>query len=100
MLELSDVHVRLVTSDITSLVHDAVFINSFSEMAHIYALSAVLNVPIRSYYHPELSSEVFTRRVVGRDVRDSKCGVVLMWTVVNFDPCRYIYSKSLCAHCR
>jgi len=75
-------------------VHDAVFINPFSEMAHINALSTVLNEPIRSYYppqaNPEISSEVFTRRVVGRGVRDCKCDVVLMWTVVNFDPCRYI----------
>jgi len=76
--KLSDV--RQVTSDRTSLVHGAVFINSFREMAHIYALSAVLNEPIRS--------EVFTRRVVGRGVTDSKCDVVLMWTYVNFDPCR------------
>ena len=66
---------RIVTSDIHKLIKDAIRLGSFSEMAHMYAASAAIKKPIRSYYppqaHPELSSEPFTRTIVGRGAKQS-----------------------------
>ena len=73
---------RIITSPAQKLIEDAVKLNSYSELAHIYAASASLRQPIRSYYppqlHPELTSEPFTRTVVGRDVKLSNTVVSLM----------------------
>ena len=55
-----------------------------SEMAHMYAASAAIKKPIRSYYppqaHPELSSEPFTRTIVGRGAKQSNPAGCIMWT--------------------
>ncbi|XP_053391468.1 uncharacterized protein LOC128554245 [Mercenaria mercenaria] len=75
---------RIVTSEYDKLVHDAIKKNTYSEMAHIYALSAALCEPIQSYFPPQIKPElsaVFTRTVVGRDVpQDLAPQVMLMWS--------------------
>lgn len=52
---------RIIVSEYKKLVEDTVTLGSYSEMIHMYALSAVLNMPIRSFYppqiHPELASD-------------------------------------------
>ena len=64
---------RTVTSNVNKLIEDAVKLGSNAELAHMYAISAVLGQPTRSYYppqiHSELTSEPFTRTVVGRNVK-------------------------------
>jgi hypothetical protein len=76
--------IRIITSVFKVLVHDAVVLKSYSEMAHVYALSAAIGRPIRSYYppqiNPEYSSEPHTRRIVGRNVSDTNPNIVIMWT--------------------
>ena len=73
-----------MTSGIHKLIKDAIRLGSFSEMAHMYAASAAINKPIRSYYppqaHPELSSEPFTRTIVGRGAKQSNPAGCIMWT--------------------
>ena len=63
---------RIIVTDYKKLVEDTLKLGSYSEMIHIYAISAVLNVPIRSYYppqlQPELASDAYTKKVVGRGV--------------------------------
>ena len=62
---------RIVTSAYDKLVRDAVIDESYAEMAHVYALSAALGIPIKSYYPPQLNHELssaFTRTVCGRKV--------------------------------
>ena len=86
---------RIVTSNINSLIHDAVTLGCYSEMAHIYAISASLKTPIRSYYppqlHPELSSEPFTRTVLGRDVSFSNTDIVIMWSCIMYPANTNVY---------
>uniref|UniRef100_A0A8W8P6P7 Uncharacterized protein n=1 Tax=Magallana gigas TaxID=29159 RepID=A0A8W8P6P7_MAGGI len=59
---------RVVSGTYEQILDDAVNINSYSGMSHIYALSAVLGKP-RSYYPPQLAaefvSEPYTRKAVG-----------------------------------
>ena len=75
---------RIITSNVDKLIQDAVKLGSYSELAHMYAISSSLSRPIRSYYppqlHPELTSEPFTRTVVGRDVKLSNTVLCIMWT--------------------
>ena len=75
---------RIVTSDIHKLIKDAIRLGSFSEMAHMYAASAAIKKPIRSYFPPqaqlELSSEPFTRTIVGRGAKQSNPAGCIMWT--------------------
>lgn len=77
---------RIVTSQYQKLVIDAVTDKTYSEMAHIYALSAALGIAIYSYYPPQMNSELssaFTRNVYGRKVRAGSRSVLsLMWTSV------------------
>jgi hypothetical protein len=77
---------RIVNSDYNTLILDTVKLNSFSELAHIYALSAVIGEPIKSYYPPQLhseySSEPMTRRVIGRGVKDGPAKVTIMWSMM------------------
>lgn len=75
--------VRLVTSNYEKLVRAAKVENSFSEMAHLYAMSAALKQPIMSYFPPQINNELsaaFSRKVCGRQVRDSKTPAVTMWS--------------------
>ena len=49
---------RIITSNVTKLIEDAVKLGSYSDLAHIYAASAFLDQPIRSYYPPQLHPEL------------------------------------------
>ena len=76
---------RVIVSDYHKLVRDSVMLGSYSELAHIYALSASIKSPIRSYLPPQVCSdflsEPFTRKVVGRKVNmNSDSVATLMWT--------------------
>ncbi|KAK3603233.1 hypothetical protein CHS0354_007563 [Potamilus streckersoni] len=80
---ISDNHI--VVSEYSKLLMDAIEDGSYSEMAHIYALSASISKPIRSYYPPQLqaefASEPFNRKVVGRAVNKSApTAACIMWT--------------------
>ena len=80
---------RIIVTDYKKLVEDTLKLGSYSEMIHIYAISAVLNVPLRSYYppqlQPELASDAYTKKVVGRGVK-SACSsdIIIMWSQMCF----------------
>lgn len=62
---------RIVTSPYDKIVVDTLKVNTYSEMAHIYALSAAIYEPIQTYFPPQLKPELssaFTRTVVSRGV--------------------------------
>jgi hypothetical protein len=65
--------IRIVTPAFPDAIQAVTQIDSFLDMLHIYALSAVLSCPLRSYYPPvtanECLSEPFSRKVVGRGVK-------------------------------
>ena len=75
---------RVIISDYEKLVSDSIVIGSYSELAHIYALSASLGKPLRSYFPPQICSEFlsepFTRKVLGRKVKDNIPVATVMWT--------------------
>ena len=76
---------RVIVSDYEKLVQDAIALGSYAELAHIYALSASVGKPVRSYFPPQMFSdflsEPFTRKVVGRNVRpEGESVATLMWT--------------------
>ena len=75
--------IRIVTSSYRKLVGDALKDGEYSEMGHIYALSAALQIPIKSYFPPcaqeELSS-AFCKLVCARDVNCMEAFVHVMWT--------------------
>ena len=76
---------RIIVSEYKKLVEDTVTFGPYSEMIYMYALSCVLNMPIRSFYppqiQPELASDAFSRMVVGWKVRGaSSSNIVIMWT--------------------
>ena len=74
---------RIVTSTYDKLVRDALTDRCYSEMAHIYALSAALGITVHSHYPPQLNSELsnaFNRNVRGRKVADSESKLSVMWT--------------------
>ena len=80
---------RIVCGSFEQILKDAVTINAYSGMRHIYALSAALRKPIRSYYPPQLNaefvSEPYTRKVVGRGVKSSEPPLAtIMWTQSGF----------------
>ena len=64
---------RVIVSDYEKLVKDSIAIGSYAELAYIYALSASVGKPVRSYFPPQMFSdflsEPFTRKVVGRKVK-------------------------------
>jgi len=76
---------RIVTCPFNQLVKETVTLASFSSMTHMYALSAALHEPIRSYYPPQLNvefvSEPHCRKVIGRNVnKSSECIATIMWS--------------------
>lgn len=78
---------RIVCGSFEQILKDAVTINS--GMSHIYALSAALRKPIRSYYPPKVNaefvSEPYLREVFGRGVKSSEPPLAtLMWTQMRF----------------
>ena len=76
---------RVVTSTFNYLITSAVRDGMYSELLHLYALSASLGRTIDSYYPPVISStfhsEPFNRKVIGRNVHQSKPSCCkIMWT--------------------
>ena len=75
---------RIITGKVNKLIEDAIKLGSNSELAHMFAVSAFLGQPIRPIYsrqiHHELTSDPFTRTVVGRDVKLSNTVICIMWT--------------------
>ena len=76
---------RVIVNNFDKLVHDSIVCGSYSELAHIYALSASIGKPIRSYFQPQMYSEYlsepFTRKVVGRKLKqDYESVATVMWT--------------------
>ncbi|WAR07112.1 hypothetical protein MAR_017070 [Mya arenaria] len=80
----------IVTSQFPKLLNDTIMVGSFSELAHIYAISAAIRLPINSYYPPQLylrSSGPLTREVFGRGVRkDLIPDICVMWTKMRLPP--------------
>ena len=99
---------RIVCGSFEQILKDAVTINAYSGMSHIYALSAALRKPIRSYYPPQLNaefvSEPYTRKVVGRGVKSSEPPLAtIMWTQMRFSgqfsPNHFVPLLSKIKHC-
>ena len=69
------------------LIEDACKPNAFSELAHIYALSAALGTPIQSYMPASGAvrfANLYTCLVVGRGVRGAAAAMfTLMWTMMS-----------------
>jgi len=69
------------------LIEDACKPNAFSELAHIYALSAALGTPIQSYMPASGAvcfANPYTCLVVGRGVRGAAAAMfTLMWTMMS-----------------
>ena len=49
---------RIIVSRYNKLIKDSIQLGAYSEMIHMYVLSAALNMPIRSYYPPQMSPEL------------------------------------------
>ena len=80
---------RILVSEYNKLVEDTITLGSYSEMVHMYALSAAIKVPIRSYYppqlQPEMASDAYSRKVIGRTVKGStSTNISVMWTQMCF----------------
>ena len=78
---------RIFVAPYKELLTTATTPGAFSEMMHIYALSASIGQSLRSYFPPQLSmeflSEPFSRKVSGRDVSKSSAPIsTLMWTQI------------------
>ena len=76
---------RIVVATYVQLAKDAARLGVYADMMHMYALSAVLKLPIRSYYPPQFNaefvSEPYSRKVCGRGVNLSDVPVcTVMWT--------------------
>lgn len=67
---------RIVVATYVQLARDVARIGAYADMMNMYALSAVLRLPIRSYYppqiNPEFASEPYSRKVCGRGVNLSE----------------------------
>lgn len=76
---------RIFVSQYHDLLKSVTTPGAFSEMMHIYALSACIGQPIRSYFPPQLTmeflSEPFSRKVVGEGVNKSGQAIsTIMWS--------------------
>jgi hypothetical protein len=76
---------RIVVSTYIQLAKDVGKMGAYADMMHMYALSAVLKVPIRSYYPPQLAAEFVSqphsRKICGRGVNVSGIPLcTVMWT--------------------
>lgn len=80
---------RVVLDTYDALLRAAARPGSFSDLLHMYAASAALNLPIHSYCPPttfgsEFLSGPLTRRVYGRGVRQTAIpDVTIMWSQFN-----------------
>ena len=76
----------------SEIVKSVCTFGAYQQMLHLYALSAAVEKPIRSYCPPtsknELMSEPFSRKVYGRQVKKTKSvEITLMWTMTNIPKC-------------
>jgi len=76
---------RIVVATYTQVARDVGKLGEYADMMHIYALSAALKIPIRSYYPPQFAAEFvsqpYTRKVCGRGVNISGIPLcTIMWT--------------------
>ena len=67
------------------LISSAISLGSYSEILHVFALSAVIKCPIQSYFPPssvnQFLSDPFSRKCCGRDVNlFALPAFTLMWT--------------------
>ena len=84
--------VRIVCDMYSEIVKSVCTFGAYQQMLHLYALSAAVEKPIRSYCPPtsknELMSEPFSRKVYGRQVKKTKSvEITLMWTMTNIPKC-------------
>ena len=82
---------RIVVATYLQLAHDVGTLGAYADLLHIYALSAAMNIPIRSYYPPHLSmefvSQPYSRKVCGRGVNASETQTcTVMWTQMQHTP--------------
>ena len=80
-------HDDIFISRYTSLVQDTCKLGTYSEMIHLYAVSAAIQIPLRSYYPPtcvnQLISEPYSRTIYGRGVQKSLySAATIMWTSI------------------
>lgn len=85
---------RVIVSPYNEFLKCACKENSYSDLLHMYALSAVIGSPLRSYLPPAspnpFLSEPFTRIVVGRGVRGTASPVItFMWSQTGFKNSKY-----------
>ena len=76
---------RVLVSSYLTFVQSTVSIGSYSDLLHMYAISAAIKKSLRSYYPPMLSSEFlaepYRRKVVGHGVNSSEATTaIIMWT--------------------
>jgi hypothetical protein len=74
---------RIVVAIYVQLARDVARIGAYADMMHMYVLSAVLGLPIRSYYPPqinlEFASEPYSHKVCGRGVNLSEWLIEVMF---------------------
>jgi len=85
---------RVIVSPDNEFLKSACKVNCYSELHHMYALSAVIGSPLQSYLPPPSPNpflgEPFTRIVVGRGVRRTASPVItFMWSQTGFNNSRY-----------
>jgi len=76
---------RIVVATYTQLAYDVGNLSRYADMMHMYALSAAIRLPIRSYFPPQLAleflSQPHSRKVCGRGVNTSAIpACTIMWT--------------------
>ena len=79
---------RILPEPFSSLVYSACHLGSYQQMSHIYALSAAIKFPIKSYYPPtacnDFLTNTFSRTVFGRNVSQTmNTAAIVMWTMMS-----------------
>jgi hypothetical protein len=75
---------RILKAEYSNLLHDVIGLYTWSVVELIFVVSAVIKKCIKSYYPPQpfsdYTSEVLTRRVVGRGCKDMSPDITIMWS--------------------
>lgn len=78
---------RVLSPEYQDLIKTACSDGGYAELLHMYAVSAAINQPLRSYYPPTGTNEEltkpFTRRIQGRNVLGNTPVATLMWSQLN-----------------
>ena len=99
--------IRVVTPPYCDILSAAATDQSYSDMIHMYAISAVINEPIQSYFPPlvinDFLTQPYSRKVIGRDVSVSGMpATTLMWSQTTILTCAADYKPNhfvpLCRH--